>query len=293
MFRGRPSVELLLAISLCVGLAPSAAAAQPSVEARRGLDPDSPFRLSLALDASLLVAGASLATAGLVRQHRLEPIDAGQIAALDRADVNSFDRVSTRFWSVPAQRTSDVGLALAFVAPAALFASAKVRRDAWRFTLMWAEVYIVTQGLTELSKAWASRIRPYMYNDAVPLAAKTHGHLESQGRSSFFSGHSSVSAALFFYTAAMVQAYHPRSPWSRLGWAAAAVLSTLTASMRVVGGRHYPSDVIVGHALGTLVGVSVPLLHRIGAPGRGLTITPEAGAGRLQLSVSGLLGRPS
>jgi membrane-associated phospholipid phosphatase len=284
--RERLGVRVTFVLVFCLGVGGTRGACAQG--ARPGLDPDSPFRLSVALDLSLFVAGAGLSVAGRVWQRQTDLVDADEIATLDRADVNGFDRVATRLWSVPAQRTSDVGLALAFLAPAALFASERVRRDGWRFAVMWSEVYVFTQGLTELSKAWTARIRPYMYNDAVAVAEKTRGHLASQGRSSFFSGHSSVGAALFFYGATVLQAYHPRSRWSRAGWGTAVVLSTLTASMRVAGGRHYPTDVLVGHALGATVGLAVPMLHRLVAR-RGLTITPEAGAGRLALTIGGWL----
>jgi len=272
-------------LATCLWLLPLAARAEE--EAPRGLDPSSPYRLSYAVDLPLAIGGAGLTVGGIVWQQRLDPLDAAAIATLDPADVNAFDRVSTRLWNVPAQRVSDVGLALAFVLPASLYGSERVRHDGWRFTAMWAEVYLVTQGLTELTKAWASRIRPYMYNDAVSVADKTSGHLESQGRTSFFSGHSSLSAALCFYTAMMVQTYYPHSRWSRLAWALAASFSALTASLRVIGGRHYPTDVIAGYAVGTVVGVSVPLLHRIGTRDRALGVTPEAGAGRFVLRVGG------
>lgn len=203
--------------------------------------------------------------------------------------MNAFDRVTTRLWNVPAQHVSDVSLSLAFAAPAALLGSERVRRDGWRFTAMWAEVYVLTQGLTELTKAAAARTRPYLYNDAISLTDKSSGSLERQGRVSFFSGHSSLSAAFGFYVATMVQIYHPHSRWSRLAWASAAVLSALTASLRVIGGWHYPSDVIVGHAVGAAVGIGVPWLHRLGLHEHKLALTPSASRGRFVLILSGRL----
>lgn len=38
-------------------------------------------------------------------------------------------------------------------------------------------------------------------------------------------------------------------------------LAATTASLRVVAGKHFYSDVIVGSAIGTAIGATVPLLH--------------------------------
>ena len=46
-------------------------------------------------------------------------------------------------------------------------------------------------------------------------------------------------------------------------------MAALVASLRVVSGDHFVSDVAAGAALGALIGFGVPYLHRVGSAGRG------------------------
>jgi membrane-associated phospholipid phosphatase len=79
---------------------------------------------------------------------------------------------------------------------------------------------------------------------------------------SFFSGHSAFS----FTSAALICVHHFEnellgSPWDGVSCAAGYAVAATTATFRVVADVHYPSDVLIGAAVGTLVGYGVPLLH--------------------------------
>ena len=61
-----------------------------------------------------------------------------------------------------------------------------------------------------------------------------------------------------------------RSTTSDVLWASSLSVASLTAYARVKAGMHYPSDVLVGAAVGTAIGLAVPWLHRgMAAHGRG------------------------
>ena len=51
------------------------------------------------------------------------------------------------------------------------------------------------------------------------------------------------------------------SPWLVPFAATEASLAVLTATFRVLSGMHFMTDVIAGAAIGTLIGVSLPLVH--------------------------------
>ena len=281
---------LLLVMLISFGVSsPARALDEPArlPATRPGFAEGSPYRLSLALDLPLVIGSVGILAAGFFWERTHENLDEAQVMALDRADVNAFDRPATDLYSEPAQRVSDVGQFLAFALPATLYASPEVRRDGWRFTALWGEVFLVTEGLTLFAKAAAARSRPYLYNDELTLEERTTGRLAETGRRSFFSGHASLSAAFFFYTAMAVETYHPASVWSRMTWVGGATLAALVASMRVVGGKHFPTDVLVGYAVGALVGVGIPLLHRVGREGRELAISPLFDATRAGLMARG------
>ncbi len=111
-----------------------------------------------------------------------------------------------------------------------------------------------------LIKNIVMRLRPYFvenYNikllrlidskaDAMDVAAQGY---------SFPSGHSSSAAAVYGSLAA-----HKKT--SRLLWVLAFVLPLLVGISRVYVGAHYPTDVLCGWLLGTLIVVLIPWLRR-------------------------------
>ena len=52
-------------------------------------------------------------------------------------------------------------------------------------------------------------------------------------------------------------------PWRFLVWSVALSLASTVGVLRYVSGSHFPSDIITGALVGSAVGVTVPLLHRI------------------------------
>jgi membrane-associated phospholipid phosphatase len=102
---------------------------------------------------------------------------------------------------------------------------------------------------------------------------------------SFFSGHSSFS----FTGAALICIHHFQNellggPWDAVSCATGYAIAGSTAAFRVVGDVHYASDVLLGAALGTLVGYGVPLIHYRNFGG-GSRERPKTSATKLQLSL--------
>lgn len=86
--------------------------------------------------------------------------------------------------------------------------------------------------------------------------------LTKSARYSFFSGHTSSAAAMSFFTAKVFSDYFPDSKWKPLVWTMAATLPALTGYFRIKGGKHYPTDVIMGYTVGALIGFFVPYIHQ-------------------------------
>ena len=96
-----------------------------------------------------------------------------------------------------------------------------------------------------------------MYGEEAPLERRE----EATAALSFFSGHTAVA---FSVATGMFNLFRRRYGSSPITWIWLG-LSTVAASMvalgRVMGGDHFPTDVIAGAAVGTAAGFIVPVFH--------------------------------
>lgn len=250
-----PLAALLL---LALGAAPLRAAAQ-----------ERPFPYSLGRrDAVLLPAAAGVSLLGdLVAKDR-SPLGRAEIALLSPDDVNALDRVAARSWSeswgTASDRTRDLLLGSAVLVSFAPLARDGRWRDAWTLGVMFAETALLVEGATYTTKELAGRRRPWLYNTSLSVDERVALAADDprDARSSFFSGHTSAAFALATLLSTVYADVHGRSGTSDAVWATSLSVAALTGLARVKAGMHYPSDVLVGAAVGAAVGRLVPALHR-------------------------------
>lgn len=213
------------------------------------------FRFSVDIPIGLIALGTG--GTSLILHHKKQPLTAAQVAALKPTDINKFDRSAIYQHSHAAEIASDVFQYTSMVSPALLFIDKDIRKDWKTFTPVWVETFALTSALTLFTKELAHRNRPYVYSDY------DNGNKYSKdARSSFFSGHTSITAASTFFIAMVYADYHPQSRWKPLIWTGAAIIPALTGLTRFKAGKHYWTDVITGYAVGALVGTLTPYLHR-------------------------------
>ena len=121
-----------------------------------------------------------------------------------------------------------------------------------------AESGLLCSGLTNTVKELVRRPRPYLYNPDVPSAA----HDPGEDYVSFWSGHTANTAAITFSCASMVQRSDASRGAKTATWIGAALAPAAMGYLRVRSGRHFPTDVLTGYAVGALVGLVVPYFHR-------------------------------
>ena len=174
-------------------------------------------------------------------------------------DVPSFDRPALQNWNPQLAQASDYTLHASHILAASLMLSKPARSEAPIIGMMFIETIALTHGVTDFSKIALKRNRPYVYNSEVELYEK----LNSNSRKSFFSGHTSSSAAATFFTARVFSDYYPDSKWKPIVWTAAAALPAVTGYLRYESGKHFVSDVVVGYLVGAGIGYMVPTLHKV------------------------------
>jgi membrane-associated phospholipid phosphatase len=230
--------------------------------------PRTPLRYNLWIDVPVtlgLVAGvvvwSNVEADVLPRECRFCDGPPGQVNAVDDFFRTAFRRNDVK----PAQTASDVlayGVSpVAAVGFGALAAGADGRLDeAPLNTVLVAEATSVSLAMTEMFKSIFERERPYVHAVTDPDA---HAALIAQKDTlvSFPSGHTSTTFALAASagTIATLRGYRV----APLIWIAGGLLGLTTGYMRMAADKHYFTDVVAGAALGTGVGIGVPLLfHR-------------------------------
>jgi membrane-associated phospholipid phosphatase len=253
----------------CVGLL--AAAGQASAAPGK----PSPFRVEPWRDGATLALGLTLwigpmAAEGVIRPP-CDPCDPDRLNALDRPVV--------RFGSSEvADRAGDVMVA---VVSSAAFAGSLASLPRWGWTgvaedmTLIAESVVLAGALNQIVRFGVRRPRPFMYRPgARPELRDTGG-----ASLSFYSGHTSTAFAAASSFAYTWSARRPGSDLRPLVWLGSLMAATSVALLRVGSGEHFWSDVIVGAAAGTCMGIVVPALHRRGATRRVRAVVSPTWAG--------------
>jgi len=205
---------------------------------------------------------------------------------------NAFDDAGRALRAAPSQvrgaRVASDVIGIALVPAAVLGADALLTwagGGTWREGLVDAllviEAMVAAQSLNQLVKFAAGRERPFVA-DLVGIE-KSFTDEPEDNNLSFFSGHSSYAFSLVAAAATIARARGYRYWWAVL--AVGLPLAATTATLRIVGGKHYLSDVLTGSLLGALIGWGVPaLFHR---PVQAGPVTAQLTVGASGLALSG------
>jgi membrane-associated phospholipid phosphatase len=217
---------------------------------------ESPYRLDASRETVLLGGGLVAGITGLLMINTIRPLTPEQIAGLDPAGINAFDRRSIGAYREDV--AADVLLCASFLLPLNFLWNEKMKRDWQLLGVMGAEVVLIQSGLNAIIKSSVLRTRPYAYDPATAMDKKT----DKDARVSFYSGHTATAAALSFYVARVFSDYLEGSRTETLIWTAAFLYPAVVGYLRVDSAHHFPTDVISGYAIGALIGYFIPALHK-------------------------------
>jgi len=243
---------------------------------------EGPYAVKLAIDVP--VAGAA-AVAWLVPPLFVKDLVTPSCPCA-KSDVNAFDRGVAGRKDDTVALVSDIGIVLLVAAPFALDALDVHARDEpvtsfLRDTLVVGEAILVSGAFDTGFKLAVARPRPFLYGRPAtdPLVRDAGNYV------SFYSGHASIAFAAGMSYAETFALRHPDSPYRWLVYLGAGTAGAGIATLRVLAGRHFPSDVLVGAAAGSAVGLLVPFLH---ARGAGASVAASPLPGGLLLALGGV-----
>jgi membrane-associated phospholipid phosphatase len=231
-----------------------------------------PYHLQTGREIGLAASGLALMGAGTLIGNGQDPLTPDQVRALDRQDVNAFDRGATRQWSTGASTASDIMAYSLLASPVALMVTRPGSSVPLTIGVMYAETILVGDGLVQLLKTTTGRTRPYAYNDdpAIPQEDKESLHAVR----SFPSGHTAHAFMSVVFLNMVYGKLKPDSPLRPWLWAGSLVAAGTVGYLRYDSGNHFPTDILAGAAIGGLAGWMVPRLHETGAPQ--VSIAPSA-----------------
>jgi len=202
---------------------------------------------------------------GQYRVTHMKPADAWD---LNRNALPFWDRPFAGTYHPAADLASDVGAVV--TGGSAVFAGAW---QAWNGKTSYRPVLEDFLILGE-ALAWSSAInlnvraerlhpRPLVYGTEAPASERSR----PEAAGSFYSGHASEAFLGAVYLATSYPLRHPEFEHRGWLWTGALAAATTTAALRVAAGKHFPSDVLAGAAMGSLLGLGFAQLHRPGGLG--------------------------
>lgn len=210
------------------------------------------LRLSLVWDGAVVAASSATMVSSL-----LIPVDQHSRWS---TQLLPFDSHLEGRYSAQAGNLSNVLLAIDVAVPPALFLGQGIDAAMARRTVVYGETLLVSLALDFLAKPLVSRPRPYTYGTGPSQVAHTQAEGKDAHRS-FYSRHSSTTFAASV-SGALLFAQSTSDTNARAAvWFAELALASATADLRTRAGMHFYSDVLVGAAVGSAVGVLVPYLH--------------------------------
>lgn len=202
----------------------------------------------------------SLVTGGvsLYLEHQKKIITSQELENLNPNKIPFFDKYCINLWSLNAQKSSDLLMLGSVLLPSSLLLLPNFKHQAGTVAIIYSQTFIANYALTNLIKQTVKRKRPFVYNPTVAINKK----IDRDANASFYSGHTSTTAAMCFLGAKMFADYYPSSNAKPYIWTAAAIIPAITGYLRIKGGKHYTSDVVVGYISGAGLGLLIPSLHK-------------------------------
>lgn len=239
---------LIFAILFFACVVPSNVAAQT----------ENPYEIKGKLDIPLFLGGGLALGISSKKYKKKISLTKEELDALDPSSIRGFDAWAVGQYSLQAQHLSDKLFMSSPIAPLLLLTNKNSRSQAGQIGFFFLQVGFINYSLGALTKELVKRKRPFVYNKDLPYEIRQR----PAATSSFYSGHAALTSGFYFMSAKIFHDFNPDSKLRPFVWGTAAIVPAITGYMRVKGGKHYPTDVIVGYLVGAAVGILVPHIHR-------------------------------
>jgi membrane-associated phospholipid phosphatase len=175
---------------------------------------------------------------------------------LNKNNVNGFDRPFISSYNKPLDIISDnSAYILALLPVISVIPNIKEENTLLTYGIMYSEALLLTFGTIFTLKNAVIRYRPYMYTGNIPDGKEKD----------YYKSFPSASAGFSFLAASFLSAtFSKEFPESKLKFPliiGSYSLAAVTASLRIVSGAHFLSDVLTSALISSLYGWVIPALH--------------------------------
>ena len=218
-----------------------------------------PYRLRRGATVAVLSSGLTLSATGLMLDayYHLPTAEEHGLDRFDRNSVPAIDRATMRPYSEFHHNASHAMFALAMLAPVPVMVGQE-RSVAQTVAVMYGQTLLLSFGLKRTLVHVFPRYRPQSYFGT----GSSRLHQDQNTRKSFPSGHTAHPFAAATFATTVFSAVYPDSRYRYAIAAGTYGVAASVATLRVMAGKHFLSDVVAGAALGSFAGWLVPRLYR-------------------------------
>jgi membrane-associated phospholipid phosphatase len=220
----------------------------------------------------LVCVGLSYASVEL-QKKKAENYQKIEIGSLDPKleKLNPIDKRMIGQWNIEAKFKGKFfkNVAIYLIPLSLFFFAGSVKRRLALF-FVFSQGYVLTESVTGLFKGLVTRYRPFAYMTQERIEnLNTESKekflediVEYDIQNSFFSGDASITAFGFMFLATCYGLFYPSSKFKN-GMCAVAIIATLLECyFRALSGKHFPSDVLIGALIGSVIAYGIVEIHR-------------------------------
>jgi len=223
------------------------------------LIPERAYQLQWEIDVPLFAIGAALALGREIRSTTgSAPAYCTTVPeGCNEEDLNALDEPFAGYYDPRWSDATDVVVLTLFAAPwPMLWVNNTLLNTLNDITIIY-ESALTALALSGLATLSASRPRPLVYGTRAPEDVRN----SPSGSLSFISGHTTAAFALSTSTFWTIYRRHGSGVYAWTTLAVGTALASSVAVGRVLAGKHFPTDVLTGAAVGASVGTLIPALH--------------------------------
>lgn len=220
----------------------------------------SPYQTNVWKDGAAITTGVGLTTLGFLMIQNKDQLTQAEVLALDKNDLWVVDRWAAGYNSAKADELSYIPFYVSFGLPLAFLAGKRERNNFGQISVLFIETMAAAGAAFTLTAGGIQKSRPLVYDENLGMEDRMDRHAQR----SFIAGHTAATAAATFFTAKVFSDFNPDSPTVPYIWAGAAAIPALVGYLRIIGGKHFLSDNLVGYIIGAGFGILIPELHKTG-----------------------------